>query len=404
MPSPDFSSYVDLTLFDTDATTVLNEILTHARGVIPQWQPEAGNIEVVLAEAFANETANLAAYINRLPDATAETLMQLFGITKSDGAKATATITVTMVDTAGYTLAAGTPVAQFTVGGLSLVYLTDTELTVSSGSSSGVIGVTAQVVGTDHNTPSLGDSLQALISVTYIASIVFATAPTGGLFAESDDVYFDRATNLLGSYSSALATASQIQAHVLGNHTFAWRCNVYDKRRLRDRDTQATGYGLHPGYALIAVAGQNADQSDTSDVTVSASSLAAIEADVESRTSAGVAIDIMSAELVSVVVTCDFVVKAGFDPDAVELTVDAALDVYLDPNVWPWTSVVRNNELIALVDGVAGVDYVTLLTTAGTTVIGTNPNYADIASGVRLDNLGTLVMSGSHVLTGTAAS
>ena len=36
MVSPDFSEYVDLTIYDTDAETLLNQIVTYARGVMPE--------------------------------------------------------------------------------------------------------------------------------------------------------------------------------------------------------------------------------------------------------------------------------------------------------------------------------------------------------------------------------
>ena len=96
MASPDVSSYVDLTVYDDNPVEVLNTILKSGRGNLPVWRPEAGQIEVVLAEAIANRSSELAADINRLPAATTEVLLQLFGLTRSDGTKATATIDVTM--------------------------------------------------------------------------------------------------------------------------------------------------------------------------------------------------------------------------------------------------------------------------------------------------------------------
>jgi hypothetical protein len=408
MPSPDFSSYVDLTLFDTDATAILNSIIEHARGLIPTWVPEAGNIEVALAEAFANETASLISYINRLPDATAEVLLQLFGVTKSDGTKAAGTVTVTMTDTLGHTVAAGTPMAYFSNAGTSLVYVTDIDMVVASGASSGTVAVSAQIVGTGHNAPSIGDAVQVLSNLSYVQAISFSVEPAGGTTAESDATYLDRGANLLASYSSALVTPSQIAAHVLSTYPVAYRCEVYDKRRFRDRDTKASGYSTHPGYVLIAVARQNADQSDTSDIAVSAANLAIIEAGIEGRTSAGLAVDIMSSELVQVDVTCAFVALSGFDSSAVETTVGTALDVYLDPNAWDWSKqVVRINELIALIDGVAGVDYITGITLNASKIIGPGgvDNFTDTSLlGIELHNLGTLVISGTHSITGTAAS
>ncbi len=403
MPSPDFSSYVDLTLFDTSADAVLNSIIEHGRSVLPEWRPQVGNVEVMLAESFANETANFAAFINRLPNSTTEALLQLFKITRSDGTKATATATFTMNDTAGYTVPANTPVVNFTSAGISLVYLTDVDLVVANGSSTGDVAITAKVVGDDYNSPSAGAAMQVLATTPFVQSVTLKTSPTGGTNAESDDVYFDRASNLLTSYSSALATTNQIQSYVLANYS-VYRCVVFDKRRYNDRDTTSPGYTTHPGYVLIAVANQNADQADTTDIPVTVAMQADIVEDLDVKTSGSVQIDIMSAELVSVDAVVDFQALPGFDADALETTVDEALQGFLDPNTWNWNQVVRINDLIALIDNIAGIDYVSNLTLNANTLIGPNPNFVDNAAvGIELDNLGTLVISGTHTITGTNA-
>ena len=44
MASPDASKYVDLTIFDEDPLVVLNSILTSGRALLPDWQPQTGQI------------------------------------------------------------------------------------------------------------------------------------------------------------------------------------------------------------------------------------------------------------------------------------------------------------------------------------------------------------------------
>ena len=403
MSSPDFSDYVDLTIYDEVAADILNDILVVGRGLIPQWQPEAGQIEVVLAEAFADKTAALVAAINRLPDATAQTLLQLFGITRSSGVKATGSALFTFTDTNGYTIPADTPLAWFS-NSTSYVYVTQEDLIVGTGASTGSVDLVAQAVGYDYNSALVNDALQVLVTLPYVSSVVFDTAPSGGQDVETNEQYLDRGTNLLASYSSALATPSQIQAYVLDTYAVVYRCQVFDKRRYRDRDTTATGYTTHPGYALVAVAGQNADPSDTSDVTVSAGNLALIESDVESRTTAGLGIDMMSAELVRITVTADFNILPGLDAAELETAVGNALDAYLDPNEWDWSKqFVRVNEIIALIDNVTGVDYVNTVSLAGASVIGSS-NFSTSGNDIQLDNLGTLVIAGTHSLTATVST
>ena len=78
--SPDVKQYIDLTVFDSDPVAALNEILKAGKALLPSWTPQAGQIETVLSEAFAQRTSQVLAAVNRLPSATAEVLFQLFGL------------------------------------------------------------------------------------------------------------------------------------------------------------------------------------------------------------------------------------------------------------------------------------------------------------------------------------
>ena len=83
----------------------------------------------------------------------------------------------------------------------------------------------------------------------------------------------------------------------------------------------------------------------------------------------GVTIDVMSAELASISVTATVVKTSGTAP-TVKTAVENAIKAYFDPNQWDWsTSTVRKNELISLIDGVSGVDYVSALTLDGQTLL-----------------------------------
>jgi len=383
--SPDVSSYVDLTINDEDPVAILNDILSSARGLLPGWYPEAGQIEVVLSEAFANRTAQLAATINRLPSATTEVLLQLFGLTRSDGTKATATIDVTMF--ASDTLYAGTLFMYYDRNtARSYIFRLDADFTGTSGSG---LAVTAEAIGAAYNSSTLvGESLVLLTANDNFSSATFATNPSDGADAETDSEYFTRGATLLASYTSASTTASQIKYYVSANKTYANRVEVFNRRRYRDRDTTATGYGTHDGYALVAVGGNvSTAASATAQVPVSASNLLDLYDSLTARVASGVTIDVMSAELASVSVTATVVKTSGAVASTVKTAVENAIKAHFDPNQWDWSAnTVRQNELISLIDGISGVDYVSALTLDGQTLIGT-------------DNIGYYTASG-----GTAAS
>jgi len=371
MASPDVSSYVDLTVYDDNPVEVLNTILKSGRGNLPVWRPEAGQIEVVLAEAIANRSSELAADINRLPAATTEVLLQLFGLTRSDGVKATATIDVTMFSSD--TLSAGTEFLYYDAStARSYRFVLDADFTGTSGSG---LAVTAQAVGTAYNlSGATGSSLSLLTGSDSFQSATFATDPSGGLNAETDNEYFDRGVALLASYTTASTTATQIKSFVSSNKSYANRVEVYNRRRYRDRDTTATDYGNHDGYALVAVGGNvSTAASATAQVPVSTSNLSDLYDSLTARVASGVTIDVMSAELASVSVTATVVKTSGAVASTVKTAVENAIKAYFDPNVWDWSAnTVRKNELISLIDGISGVDYVSSLTLDGQTLIGTD--------------------------------
>ena len=108
----------------------------------------------------------------------------------------------------------------------------------------------------------------------------------------------------------------------------------------------------------------------------------------------------MSAEVTFVSVTASVKAVSGSDTGVVETAISNALSAYLDPNNWDWTKEkVRANEVIALIDGVVGVDTsracpwpVTLRRPAGA------DNFT-VSTDIELHNHGTLVGNGTHSLT-----
>lgn len=375
--SPDLKKYVDLTVYDEDPVQLMNEILGAARGLLPNWRPEAGQIETVLSEAFAIRSASLANSINRVPAATTEVLLQLFGLTRSDGTKATATLTITFTDSDSFerTLDAGTEFLFVdAVTGISYSFALDSAFTLN-GPLSGTAAVTAVDVGSAYNVAASGKNLTLIsANATFFESAVFSTNASGGTDAETDDEYFDRGVNLLASYTSAATTATQIKYYVGANKSYAKRVEVFNRRRYRDRDTTADDYGTHDGAVLVAIASTVSNPaSAAAEVVVTSSNLADLHSSLADRTPSGLIVDVMSAELAEIDVTASVVKKSGFAGSDVNTAIQTALKAYLNANTWNWsTNTVRRNEVIALIDSVDGVDYVASLTMDASTLVGSN--------------------------------
>ena len=370
MASPDFSDYVDLTPYDTTVANILEEGITQARALIPQWTPRVGQIETTIMEAVAYQTANLSNAANRLPASTVETLLKLAGITRSNGTKATATITINFTDTTGYTIPSGTPFVNYGTDGAAYVYLLDDDATVASGANQLTSkAVTAQAVGTTFNTPSNGATLQVLSTIPYVSTTVFDTKPSGGLNSETDSEYFTRGTTALASHSSVLATEEQIRSFVITNYTASvYRVKAYNLRRYSDRNivtfggTSNTG-GKHKGYILVSIAGQNVNTGEfVKDATVAAADISTISTAISAKTGTGVTVEVNNAELIGIGVTLEAYKTSSAAAGTVQTAIQTALTSYLDPDTWNWGEVVRANEIISLVDGVSGVDYVKSVT------------------------------------------
>ena len=371
MASPDFSTYVDLTPYDSTVTSILDEGIEQARALLPQWTPRAGQTETTMMEAVAYQTANLVNAANRLPGSTVETLLKLFGVTRSNGVKSTATATINFTDTKGYTIPATTAFAHYGTDGSVYVYLLDADAEVAEGSNQLTLrAITAQVVGASYNTPSNGATLQVLSTIPYISSVVFDAKPSGGLDAETDTEYFTRGIGILQSYSSVLATEDQIRSFILTNYSnSAYRVKAYNMRRYADRNivtfggTSNTG-GKHKGYVLVSVAGQNVNDYSQSinDATVSAADISTFSTAIASKVASGITIEIHNAELIGIGITAEVYKVSTAAAGTVQTAIQTALKGYLDSDAWDWGEVVRVNEIISLLDKVTDVDYVKSVT------------------------------------------
>ncbi len=398
MASPDWSEYVDLTVYDKTATEIFNDSIDYGRDLLPEWQPKVGNLETVLLEAIATQSVSVIAAANRVPGAVMETLLLLYGVERDAGQKATATLSVSMINNSGYTVPAGTNYAYFPPdGGKALVFELMEDISVPAGSTTGTGTVEAIDIGSEFNNPPAGSSVQVLSSIPYMLSSSFTTQPSGGTDPESDQDFFTRATTTLRSYSGALTTTTQIESWVLV--TFpndAYRCKVYDRRRKTDRDTTSATYDTHDGYSLVAVAGLNAVITDTGDVPLSVQQLDDISTELDKKTNTGLVTEVVNAQLVDVTVSVQVVPYVGYTTSQITDSINAALNSYLSPNEWDWSDTVRKNEIISLLDNVEGVDYVSELTS----ITSTSPDTTVTANGdLSFHILGTLPVSTGHSIS-----
>lgn len=368
MPSPDFSSYLDLTVYDKSIQDIYREALTYARTALPEWTPRTGTIEDAVLQAASYQSGFLAGAINRLPNGVMETLLKLFGIDRNDGTAPTGTVTVTVVDAAGYSIPVGTRFGyRETTGGASTLYVFETTaaLIINAGATSGNVAIRGLY---REQYPSLqsGTALLTLTSISSISTVTLTQDLSVGDDPETDAEYFNRGLTKLNSYSSSFVLPRQMESYLLSTYSDIYRVKVYS--RLNSAGTLAASVSPSAnGYVTVFASSVGA-----SAVTTAAS---AIAADLAERTVPGLSIGVRTPITATINVATTIAPIAGYTNAEIEGRVTEALTAYLNPDNWDWeTTVYRNNIVVVLarLEGVKRVDSVTLTVTGSDAYVSGN--------------------------------
>lgn len=349
--SPDVTPYVDLSLFDRDAQAIYEIAEGEFQTAFPDWTPREGHTEVALMEALALEVSELIFAINRLPGAITEVMLQLFGVERDEGAPATAVARIHASDTLGHVVPAGTRLRYRFAGDLDpSEFTTDDALTIASGSTYGDVAITATENGTRAHGVADGATLDVLDAIVFIESAEIETPPSGGREPESAVDFLDRGIQVARRLTSTLVLPDHFTAHALENPSVG-RATTIDNFDPGVPDGQP---GEHPGNVTVAVADENG-------AALSTAVKDALRVEMEDASLAALIVHVADPNITTVDVTATLVRHNDYTDADVQAAAVAALEAYLSPATWPWSATVRRNELIALLDGVDGVDYVDTL-------------------------------------------
>lgn len=374
MPSPDITPYLDLRIFDKSPQEIFDAAVLDLQTNLPAWVPREGNTEVLLLEALGLEVAESVFAINRLPSGIVEVLLRLFGITRDSGTPPVAALEFTMVDTAGYTIPAGTSARLSLPGGLPpIIFTTNTDLVIAPASSSGTVDATGDRYTDDANSTVAATALDLMDSIIAVDSVTFDSMTTNGRDPESSTTFFSRALTRFGRLSDTLVLPTDFSAYVLEN------ADVYRAQAFDNWDGSGGTPGDDPGHITVAVYGNGA--------TLSTGQKNALDAEMELICEANLSVHVIDPTITTQDVTAAVKVKSGYVIADVETACEAALADYLSPMTWLWSDTIRRFELVSLLDQVAGVDYVISITTPAT----------DIA----LSGIATLVTAGTLAVTGS---
>ena len=353
MASPDFSEYIDLTIYDLEPVDIYNDAVQYARTALPELEVRAGTVEDALIQAMAYSTALLVGSINRMPDGLMEGILKLMGFSRLEATYSEGSAIFTVDDINGQTIPAGTVIAYEEVSAEGIVtswtYETLTDLIIGVGSTSGTVNIRAINPGLY---PSIfaGQDLVLVSPAAGVLTVDLVSQTAVGTDSESDAQYFTRGSQYLGSLSNALATRTQIQNYIDVNYSTVPIRHVFD---LTDDVTESYTAAAAAGWIGLILA--------NSDGTAHASTTA-IQNDILDKAIAGLQIATGPAVLAYGAITVNIVVKDGYYPSTVAANVKSALENFYSPTGFPYQETISSARLIGIVSQVEGVQYFSSLT------------------------------------------
>lgn len=352
----DVSPYVDLTLDESTTQDLVDTALADAAAKWPDWQPLEAEVEVELIETLALIVTELTYRLNRLPGAVVETLLRLFGLIRDPGAPAEALVTFTTSNTTPIVIPAGTRL-RYAVGDASLDFLLDVDVAVAAGAGSSVpSAATAETASSLANGVAAGTPLIVVDALAYVDSATFELT-SAGRDVETDTAFLDRGIIRLRRLVDTLVLPDHFTAAALEDARVARAFTI-------DNYDPAVGPpGDNLGHVTEVVLGP-------AGVPLSAPDKTDLEGILEAQAHAGLDVHVIDATITDVDVDVTITLAQAGTDAATIAAVEAALDGYLDPDVWPFGGTVYRNELISLVDRVPGVDRVVDLTITGADVDG----------------------------------
>lgn len=371
MASVDLTSYVDLTLFDVDTQSLVERGIETIGVTFPEWDPRESDTEMVLLEALAVEASETVYAINRVPGAVVEVLLRLFGLTKDEGARATASATFTVQAGPERVIPSGTSLT-FGTGPDATAFATDVGLTIPAGATSGTVAITATDIGSTPNGTPAGTRLEVVDSIAYVDGAVLATDVAGGREPEADHDFLDRGTTMLSRLTTTLVLPEHFTAAALDDVRVsrAFTVDMYDPTQAPPAD--------RPGHVTVAVLGPDG-------VPLSGEVKAELESSLESMAIAILDVHVVDAPVTTVDIAVTVTRQPFYTDEQVEASVEAALRSWLDPDTWPYQAAVWRNEIVSVVDQAEGVARVVDVTTPTTDIT--------------LTGVGALVRAGTITVT-----
>lgn len=360
------TTYIDFPI-ETDPEATLQTVYDFIQSVFPNWSPNDGNLDTILAQAFTRVAAQVRDLASNVPaDIFRWAGPNLYNVPPLDATFASVKSTWTAVDSAGYTIPADTVVEIPIAGDETAAFLVVYDVTIPPGQTSTVAGeVSLQALDAGAAGSGLGGagthpSLISLLS--FVSTITLTGITTGGTDAESDDDYLNR---------------------------LALKLQTMSPRPILPRDFEILSQDIAGVWRSVALDGYNPDTStygqeryitlaslDSVGNPVAPAVKANVQTYLDGMREVTFIVRTIDATVTQIDVTFQVKTLPGFVAASVQADAIAAIQALLNPALWgidiasgadvrDWRNktVLRYQDVQHALRSVSGVDYIEALTT-----------------------------------------
>ncbi|MGL3805834.1 baseplate J/gp47 family protein [Paeniglutamicibacter sp. R2-26] len=351
---------------------IVTAAVEHAQNALPEWQPRAGNTELVLIESLALIMGVEALSIQMLPNQIVEQLMGLYGVTRNPGLPSTGKILFRVTNSSPMqVIPAGTRLRyELEATDETVDFLTLDTLTIATAETlSGQVMIGAEEVGVEGNNIPVGAEFELVTQLPFIESVSLTEATRGGEGEEPDNDFTARAAAVLSRSNNTLVLPENFTAAAISDPTIG---------RARTLDLyNPTGTPKSPavGHVTVAVVAKDGEP-------LTPGAMETMRQSLSNQALASLQVHVVAPTYTTVNLAVAVAPRAGFQPDEVQATVEDAIRAWVNPETWDWSPTVDQYALIGVVHDVAGVRTVT---SASPTV--------PLAGDVPLPRLGTLTVA-----------
>lgn len=313
--------YIDVPI-EVEPVDVAEEAFSYLEEKVPTWTASPGNLEAWLIEALALTASELRELTGLVPEEIFAYFGEsILGLPPYAAQQATGTTTWTAMNTAGYTIAAGTLVGIQPPGQdetYAFEVVDDTQIASGQTVAAGVT-VRALEAGTDAS--EITGTVEMLDPLDYIVSVTLNVPTSGGADAETTEDYLDRLSELLTLLTPRPILPQDYSVMVQQQFPYVDRATTIDLYKL---DTQTPNT---PRCVTVIV-------TDAAGEPVTAPQKAEIDAYLQAQREVNMLVFVGDPTYTTIAVTFTAVCYPGYVAAEVEALAEANVAAWLSPANW----------------------------------------------------------------------